>query len=211
MVTKIAALAKRVAKEPTVVSRAPGPASQEPSGTQCPADIGRSLGGRSPLHILLDWMLRLIPLMIVLLDQAVKALVLWRMSPGVPIDVIGGLVALRLGLNPGLDLALLAGLGSRWRSVIALLSIAAVTVLARVAYRAVSGRLARLGIGLVFGGVVGNLIDRARLGAVVDFIDIYWRGYHWPPFNTADVAITAGLFLVALTVLRPGIVLGPSR
>ena len=200
-----------MAIEPTVVPCVPAPSPDEARGIQNPADIPPPFRERSPLHGLLDWMLRLVPLVIVLLDQATKALVLRRMSPGVGIDVIEGLVAFRLRLNPGLDFALLASLDGRWRSGIALLSIAVVTMLARVAYRATSGRAARLGIGLVFGGAVGNLIDRARLGAVVDFIDFYWRTYHWPAFNIADSAITMGLCLVASTLLRPGIESGTSR
>ena len=54
-------------------------------------------------------------------------------------------------------------------------------------------------IALIFGGAVGNLLDRLRLGAVVDFLDFYWAGHHWPAFNVADSAITVGvgLFLIA--------------
>jgi signal peptidase II len=57
-------------------------------------------------------------------------------------------------------------------------------------------------VGLVFGGSIGNLIDRARHGAVVDFIDVYWRDFHWPAFNVADSAITVGVMLLALTLMR---------
>ena len=52
------------------------------------------------------------------------------------------------------------------------------------------GRSTSSPLGLIFGGAVGNLIDRVRFGAVVDFLDFYWRGYHWPAFNVADSAIT---------------------
>jgi signal peptidase II len=50
----------------------------------------------------------------------------------------------------------------------------------------------------VFGGAAGNLLDRWRLGAVVDFVDVYWRAYHWPAFNVADSAITVGVVLLAV-------------
>jgi signal peptidase II len=56
-------------------------------------------------------------------------------------------------------------------------------------------------VGLIFGGAVGNLIDRARFGAVVDFLDFYWRGYHWPAFNVADASISVGVALLALRML----------
>ncbi len=59
--------------------------------------------------------------------------------------------------------------------------------------RATAGR--RTGIGLVIGGAIGNVIDRLRFGAVVDFLDFHWAGYHWPAFNVADSAITLGVLL----------------
>jgi signal peptidase II len=61
---------------------------------------------------------------------------------------------------------------------------------------------AQFALGLVFGGAIGNLIDRARFGAVVDFLDFYWRGYHWPAFNVADSSISVGVALLALHLLR---------
>jgi signal peptidase II len=53
--------------------------------------------------------------------------------------------------------------------------------------------------GLVLGGALGNFIDRVLYGAVIDFVDVHWRGYHWPAFNVADSAISVG---VALLLLR---------
>jgi signal peptidase II len=59
-------------------------------------------------------------------------------------------------------------------------------------------------IGLIFGGAVGNLVDRLRFGAVVDFVDLHVKGYHWPAFNVADSSITIGVTLLALRLLaRP--------
>ena len=54
-------------------------------------------------------------------------------------------------------------------------------------------RGALAGLALVFGGAVGNLIDRVRWGEVVDFLDVFWRTHHWPAFNLADSAITVGV------------------
>jgi signal peptidase II len=56
-------------------------------------------------------------------------------------------------------------------------------------------------LGLIFGGAAGNLVDRVRFGAVVDFLDFYWRAYHWPAFNVADSAISVGVTLLALRML----------
>jgi signal peptidase II len=60
------------------------------------------------------------------------------------------------------------------------------------------GVVGRLALGLVFGGAAGNLLDRWRFGAVVDFVDVHWREvYHWPAFNVADAAISVGVVLLA--------------
>lgn len=141
--------------------------------------------------------------LILVLDQITKLIALERLSPGVMVPVIEGFFALTLVLNPGLAFGLLGGLPGPWRWVVAVLSLAALFVLARMAMRILTPGtvLDRTAIGLIFGGAVGNLIDRARFGAVVDFIDVYYRGWHWPAFNVADSAITVGVVLLALRLL----------
>ena len=64
--------------------------------------------------------------------------------------------------------------------------------------------LLRLALGLQLGVAVGNLIDRIRLGAVIDFIDIGGSGYRWPAFNVADSAITIGVTLLAVSLIFLG-------
>jgi signal peptidase II len=143
---------------------------------------------------------------VVVLDQVTKVIALGRLAVGVPVTVVDGFVALTLVMNPGLAFGLLGGLPVAWRWMVSLLSMAALVVLARVAVRTVwqGGWLDTAAIGLVFGGAVGNLVDRARFGAVVDFVDVYYRGWHWPAFNTADSAITVGVSLLAVRLLlRP--------
>ena len=65
-------------------------------------------------------------------------------------------------------------------------------------------RLARLGLALIIGGAAGNLIDRLRSGYVVDFVDLYWRDWHFWAFNVADAAITVGVSLMILDLLQIG-------
>ncbi len=61
-----------------------------------------------------------------------------------------------------------------------------------------------LGLSLILGGALGNLIDRVRLHEVIDFLDFYMGSYHWPAFNVADAAITVGAFMVGLNLfLKP--------
>ena len=143
---------------------------------------------------------------VIVLDQITKAVVLSHLAPGTHVDVVDGFVTLTLVMNPGLAFGLLGGVPAGWRWVVAVLSVAALIVLARVALRVLpeGGRLDQVAIGLIFGGAIGNLIDRLRFGAVVDFVDLHVRGYHWPAFNVADSAITVGVILLALRlVLRP--------
>ncbi len=63
--------------------------------------------------------------------------------------------------------------------------------------------LARLGLALILGGAAGNLIDRVRQGYVVDFVDVYWRDWHFWAFNVADAAISVGVGIIILDLLRP--------
>ena len=140
---------------------------------------------------------------IVALDQVTKAMALARLSLGVPVSLVDNLLALTLVLNPGLAFGLLGGLPQAWRWVVAAVSVVALIVLVRVALRVLpaGGRMGAIAIGLVFGGAVGNLIDRARFGAVVDFVDVHWRGWHWPAFNVADSAISIGVVLLAVCLI----------
>jgi signal peptidase II len=61
----------------------------------------------------------------------------------------------------------------------------------------------RLALGLMLGGIIGNLLDRLRLGWVTDFLDFYWQSAHWPAFNIADAAICTGVGLYLISALRP--------
>ncbi len=140
---------------------------------------------------------------VVALDQTTKFLALERLFEGDPVPVIKGLFSLTLVRNRGLAFGMLGAMPTEWRWVVALLSLAALTVLAVIGARLLpsGGAFARLALGLIFGGAVGNLIDRWRFGAVVDFLDFYWRGYHWPAFNVADSAITVGVAVLAMRML----------
>jgi signal peptidase II len=140
---------------------------------------------------------------VVLLDQYTKMLALDRLAPGSTVPLIDGCLALSLVMNPGLAFGLLSGVPVGWRWIVAFLSLGALLVLVRVALRVLprGGFIDHGTIGLVFGGAVGNLIDRIRFGAVVDFIDVYYRMWHWPAFNVADSAISVGVTLLALRLM----------
>lgn len=67
--------------------------------------------------------------------------------------------------------------------------------------RRADGRWLAAALGLVIGGALGNLVDRLRFGAVVDFLDVHAGGYHWPAFNVADAAITVGVGVLLIDAL----------
>ncbi len=135
---------------------------------------------------------------VVAVDQLTKTWAL-RSLDDQTIDLVGSL-RLRLVFNTGSAFSLASGLGP----VLAIVGVVVVVALLR-AGRDVEGWPARLALGLVLGGAIGNLIDRALRvgdgflgGAVVDFVDLQW----WPVFNVADVGITVGALLLAIAVGR---------
>lgn len=145
---------------------------------------------------------------VLIADQATKALALATLDDGNVVELVGSL-RLRLVFNRGTAF----GLGSRFAPLIALLGVVVVALLARTA-GALRRPSARVSLGLVLGGAVGNLADRllrssdgALGGAVVDFVDLQW----WPVFNLADTAITVGAVLLVLTARDdPGLATPPT-
>ncbi len=104
--------------------------------------------------------------------------------------------------NTGAAFGLLSRLNPKWVHPL----LVAATVFAMMAILAYIYFLPRrgpapIGLGLILGGAIGNLIDRARLGYVVDFLDVHWYQHHWPAFNVADIGITVGVFLLILDLL----------
>ena len=142
---------------------------------------------------------------IIVADQIAKWWALRDLRFGQSVPVVDGFFSLTLVMNPGLAFGMLADTPPAWRWVVAALSVAALILLLGFARRMApaGGAVSTLALGLIFGGAVGNLLDRARFGAVVDFLDFYWRGYHWPAFNAADSAISVGVTLLALRMVFP--------
>jgi len=138
-------------------------------------------------------------LVIAALDQVVKRVVVNAMEMGQSIDVVDSFVRLTRTSNTGGAFGLLRGRGN-WFIVVSVVAALAIAALSRQIAR-VGRRVERLAFGLILGGAVGNLIDRIRLGAVIDFIDVGGSGYRWPAFNVADSAITIGVTLLAISLV----------
>jgi signal peptidase II len=140
---------------------------------------------------------------VLILDQLTKALVLEHLPLGAGISLIPGFFDLTHVQNPGGAFGFLAGLspGPRGLLFTAVAAVAAGLIVAVYRQTPAEQMLMRVGLALVFGGAVGNLIDRLRFDAVVDFLDVYVGELHWPAFNVADSAITVGVCLFALQML----------
>ena len=122
------------------------------------------------------------------LDQAVKLMVL-AVKPN--LSVIPGFFSIRFARNTGAAFSLFAG----FPGVLAAVGVAILAGL--LFYLCNRGAAApvpeRIGLSLLIGGAVGNLVDRFRLGYVVDYLDVFVGNYHWPTFNLADSAVTLGV------------------
>ena len=128
------------------------------------------------------------------LDQISKLLVLHTLPLGAQVPVIPGFFDLVHVHNRGAAFGLLAN----WSVGFARLFFIGTTALVLVVVGYLWWRLpedhwqAALGYSLIMVGALGNLIDRVRLGEVVDFLDVYWGRYHWPAFNVADSLVCLG-------------------
>ena len=140
--------------------------------------------------------------LLVMLDQASKLAVLRLLEPYQTIPLVPGF-NLTLAFNRGASFSFLADAGGWQRWLFSGISLAASVIIVILLRRTPpADRLNGLGLSLVLGGAVGNLIDRLWLGHVVDFFDVYYRAWHFPAFNVADSAITVGAALLVLGIRR---------
>lgn len=145
----------------------------------------------------------LVAMVVVILDQITKALVLAKMPLYQSIPVIDGFFNLTYVRNPGGAFGFLAQQGSPWVQWMFLgAAFIALTLILYFHHQTPrSHPYLALGLSLIFGGAIGNLIDRVRFGEVVDFLDIYVANYHWPTFNVADSAVTTGVGIFIIHIV----------
>ncbi len=148
--------------------------------------------------------LALIPT-IVALDQLTK----WVLKRSLDLHeyrpLVDGFLSLSHVRNRGAAFGILSEAGLPYQGVLlSAVSLVALGAIAVYWFRLPeTARLPRLALALVLGGAFGNLIDRVRYGYVVDFVHVYFRQYVWPDFNLADSAISIGVVLLLLDMLRP--------
>ena len=132
---------------------------------------------------------------IVVLDQSTKIIVQRTMALYQSIPIIDGLFNLTYVRNTGAAFGIFAGSAEIFRRpfliLVSILASGFIISLLRRLEDQQKGLLSALAF--VLGGAIGNLIDRIFYGEVIDFLDVYWRDYHWPAFNIADSFITVGV------------------
>ncbi len=137
------------------------------------------------------------------LDIISKHIVQQNMLLYQSIPIIPGCFNLTYIENPGAAFGLLSDLPLFWRSLFFIsVSMIALCLIVVLFFKcSPDERLNRMALTLIMAGALGNLIDRIRLGVVVDFIDVYWRNSHWPAFNIADSAISVGVGVLIIDML----------
>ena len=146
-------------------------------------------------------LLALTPLILVA-DQLTKLYIDRTMRLYDSIPVIEGLFNITYLRNRGAAFSFLAD--ASWRLPFFILATVIAVIAILVAFKKLRDeqRFAAVSLTLILAGAVGNLIDRVRLGEVIDFLDVYWGRHHWPAFNVADSAICVGVALLALDMFR---------
>jgi len=159
-------------------------------------------GGLARLRRLEVW----VPVLIVVLDQLTKWLVRVRVPLHSSVEVIPNFLDITHVRNTGTAFGFLDAVNFPGKT----LAIGVVAICALIAVALYAGTmatqqiLARLGMALIIGGAAGNLVDRLLVGSVVDFVDAYWGTFHFWAFNVADSAISVGVALMILDMIRTG-------
>lgn len=147
-----------------------------------------------------------VAVLVVALDQVVKAVVRSHLTLHESVTVIPGFFDLTRVHNTGAAYGFLDGVDFPFKTVL-LACVAAAALIGLAAYAASldpAQVLTRAGLTLVIGGAIGNLIDRISMGYVLDFVDVYRGNWHFWAFNVADSAITIGVVLMILELLGLG-------
>jgi signal peptidase II len=167
-------------------------------GSVAPPDE-RSAAPPSARRLLELWL----PILIVVVDQATKAIVRAALPLHESVTIIPGLMDFTHVLNNGTAFGFMNGVDFPFKTIV--IAVIATAALVGVGLYAASLAhhqwAARLGLALILGGAAGNLIDRIVAGSVVDFVDVYWGAHHFWAFNVADSAISIGVAIMILDML----------
>jgi signal peptidase II len=147
-----------------------------------------------------------LPILVVAIDQLTKGLVRATLPLHASVTVVPGFVDFTHVRNTGAAFGILNTADFPFKTVV--IAVIATAALIGVGMYAASLAhhqfVARIGLALIIGGAAGNLLDRIVVGSVVDFVDVYWRTYHFWAFNVADSAISVGVGIMMLDLLGVG-------
>ena len=136
-----------------------------------------------------------------LLDQATKLYIDRTMQLFDSIPVLTDFFHITYVRNRGAAFSFLSNASWRLPFFIGITFVAAIAILVAFHKLRDDQKLAQVSLAMIFSGAIGNLIDRVRLGEVIDFLDAHWYRHHWPAFNVADSLICVGVFLLAVDML----------
>lgn len=137
-----------------------------------------------------------------IIDQVTKVYIDRTMELFQSIPVVENFFHITYVRNRGAAFSFLSHASWRLPFFIAVSLIAAIVIIIAYTKLREEQKLAQVSLAMIFSGAVGNLIDRVRLGEVIDFLDAHWYQHHWPAFNVADSLICVGVFLLAIDMLR---------
>jgi len=136
-----------------------------------------------------------------LLDQAAKLYIDRTMRLFDSITVVANFFNITYVRNRGAAFSFLSEASWRLPFFIGITLVASIAILVAFHKLRDEQKLAQVSLAMIFSGAIGNLIDRVRLGEVIDFLDVHWYRHHWPAFNVADSLICVGVFLLAVDML----------
>jgi signal peptidase II len=136
-----------------------------------------------------------------LLDQATKLYIDRSMKLFDSIPVVTNFFHITYVRNRGAAFSFLSNVSWRLPFFIGISLVASIAILVAFHKLRDDQKLAQVSLAMIFSGAVGNLMDRVRLGEVIDFLDAHWYRHHWPAFNLADSLICVGVFLLAVDML----------
>ena len=138
------------------------------------------------------------------LDQLVKWVIATNLPRGEVIAVTAWFNLVHV-LNPGASFSFLADAGGWQRHALSAVGVGVSATLAALLWRGVRNRLETVAYVGMIGGALGNVVDRVRIGAVVDYLDLHWSDMHWPAFNLADIFVVGSAVLLILASFLPGL------
>lgn len=142
--------------------------------------------------------LLLISLLVIAIDQLLKFTMLQVLVYGDSIPIINNFFSLTLVYNTGAAFGILQGR----RGLFLILPVLTIGFILVLYAGSREKRMLSVPLGLLLGGTIGNFIDRLRFGYVIDFFDLYYRGWHWPAFNVADSCICFGVLLLFFQMVK---------